>query len=43
MQAEAAIKKGAKLLSNFKYLKENHFLKAVSAHFNGTVFFVYAV
>jgi len=43
MQAEMAIKKGAKLLSNFKflqkYLTESQFLKAVSAHFYGTVFY----
>jgi len=46
-QAEAAIKKGAKLLSNFKflrkYLTEAQFLKAVSAHFYGTVFYACAV
>jgi len=47
MQAEAAIKKGAKLLSNFKflrkYLTEAQFLKAVSAHFYGTVFYACSV
>jgi len=47
MQAEAAIKKGAKHLSNFKflrkYLTESQFLKAVSAHFYGTVFYACAV
>jgi len=43
MQAKAAKKKGAKLLSNFKflrkYLTESQFLKAVTAHFYGTVVF----
>jgi len=47
LQAEAAIKKGAKLLSNFKflrkYLTEAQFLKAVSAHFYGTVFYACSV
>jgi len=47
MQAEAAIKKGAKLLSNFKflrkYLTESQFLKAVSAHFYGTIFYACSV
>jgi len=47
MQAEMAIKKGSKLLSNFKflrkYLTESQFLKAVSAHFYGTVFYACSV
>jgi len=47
MQAESAIKKGIKLISNFKflrkYLTESQFLKAVSAHFYGTVFYACAV
>jgi len=47
MQAEMAIKKGAKLLSNFKflrkYLTESQFLKAVSAHFYGAVFYACTV
>jgi len=47
MQAESAIKKGAKLVSNFKflrkYLTEAQFLKAASAHFYGTVFYACSV
>jgi len=47
MQAKIAIKKGAKLLSSFKflqkYLTESQFLKAVSAHFYGTVFYACSV
>jgi len=47
MQAEIAITKGSKLLSNFKFLckclTESQFLKAVSAHFYGTVFYACTV
>jgi len=47
MQAESAIKKGVKLISNFKFLRKyptvGQFLKAVSSHFYGTVFYACAV
>jgi len=47
LQAESVIKKGARLVSNFKflrkYLTEAQFLKAVSAHFYGTVFYACSV
>jgi len=46
-QSEESIRKGTRLLSSFKYLRkyltESQFLKAVSAHFYGAVFYCCSV